>query len=380
MKSKAVLIVFLVVVAAVVVWLLQRPSRNSMSSSGSQSVPLGAVLPLTGEVASYGTGSREGIEFAVEQANHAQTKYRFGAIIEDSKGDPKTAVNALQKLLATDKPIAVIGENTSSSTLAMVPVIDAAKVVLISPSASAPSLAGKSRYFYRVFPSDSEEGDFICGVIKERVPNARVCVVYVNNDYGVGLKDVFVSRAKERGLAILDTFGYEKGATDFRPILAKVKALEPNAVYIPSYYQDGAALLKQARESGIAASFWGATADQDPQFLMIAGQAAEGFHYPVAAAYDAKSSDANVKEFVSGFQTSRGKEPGLLAALGYDSAKLILDGVLAKGPTSEGIREFIAGQKSYLGVTGMMTFDDQGEVHKPIRLRMVKDGKFTNAD
>jgi branched-chain amino acid transport system substrate-binding protein len=379
MKSKTVLIVFLVVVAAVVVWLLQRPSRNSMSSSGSQSVQLGAVLPLTGEVASYGTGSREGIEFAVEQANHAQTKYRFEVIFEDSKGDPKTAVNALQKLLTTDKPTAVIGENTSSSTLAMVPVIDAAKVVLVSPSASAPSLAGKSRYFYRVFPSDSEEGDFICGVIKERVPNARVCVAYVNNDYGVGLKDVFVSRAKERGVAILDTFGYEKGATDFRPILAKLKALEPNTVYIPSYYQDGAAFLKQARELGISASFWGATADEDPQFLAIAGQAAEDFHYPVAAAYDAKSSDAHVKEFVSGFQASRGKEPGLLAALGYDSAKLILDGVLAKGATSEGIREFIAAQKSYLGVTGLMTFDEQGEVHKPIRLRMVKDGKFVDA-
>lgn len=257
----------------------------------------------------------------------------------------------------------------------MVPVINAAKVVLVSPSASTPSLSGKSRYFFRVFPSDTEEGGFMVGVIKERVPNAKVCVVYVNNDYGVGLKEVFVSRAKERGVTVLDTFGYEKEAVDFRPILAKVKALEPNAVYIPSYYQDGAALLKQARELGISASFWGATTHEDPQFLTIAGKAAEGFHYPVAAAYDTKSSDAHVKAFVSGFQASYDKEPGLLAALGYDSAKLILDGILAKGPSSDAIRKFIARQKRYLGVSGTMTFDAQGEVHKPIHLKLVRHGK-----
>lgn len=380
MKTKTLWIVLTVVAVIAAILLLRNPTPPSNGGSpGPQVVQLGAVLPLTGEVASYGTGSKEGVEFAVEEANKAQRKYQFAVAFEDSKGDPKTALSALQNLLATKKPVALVGENTSSATLAMVPVIDAAKIVLVSPSASAPSLSGKSRYFFRVFPSDTEEGDFMVGVIKERVPDAKVCVVYVNNDYGVGLKEVFVSRAKERGVAVLDTFGYEKGATDFRPILAKVKALKPNAVYIPSYYQDGAALLKQARELGIMVSFWGATADEDPQLLSIAGQAAEGFYYPVAAAYDAKSSDAHVKAFVTNFQASRGKEPGLLAALGYDSVKLILDGIVAKGPTSEAVREFISSQRSYLGVSGTMTFDEKGEVHKTIRLRTVAQGKFVDA-
>ena len=161
-----------------------RPTRVSV-------VQLGAVLPLTGDVASYGTGSKEGVEFAVDEANKAQSRYRFEVTFEDSKGDPKTALNALQSILARGKPVAVIGENISSATLAMVPVINAAKVVLVSPSASAPSLSGKSRYFFRVFPSDTEEGDFMAGVIKKYVPNAKVCIVYVNNDYGVGLKVEF---------------------------------------------------------------------------------------------------------------------------------------------------------------------------------------------
>lgn len=379
-KTKTLWIVLIVAAVTAILLLRYRTQPNNGGAPTAQVVQLGAVLPLTGEVASYGTGSKEGVEFAVDEVNKAQSKYRFEVAFEDSKGDPKTALSALQNLLATKKPVALIGENVSSATLAMVPVIDAAKIVLVSPSASAPSLAGKSRYFFRVFPSDSEEGDFIVSAIKKRVPEAKVGIVYVNNDYGVGLKEVFISKAKEGGLAVLGAFGYEKGSTDFRPILAKVKSLKPNVIYIPSYYQDGAALLKQARELGITASFWGATANEDPQFLAIAGQSAEGFHYPVAAAYDAKSSDAHVKAFVTNFQASRGKEPGLLAALGYDSAKLILDGILANGPTSEGIREFITGQKSYLGVSGTMTFDEMGEVHKPILLKSVKNGKFALAD
>jgi branched-chain amino acid transport system substrate-binding protein len=238
MKTKTIWVVLIVVAVVAAVLVLNNRTQSGgggPTQTQAQAVQLGAVLPLTGEVAAYGTGSKAGIELAVEEANKAQSNYLFEVTYEDSKGDPKTALSALQYLLATKKPVALIGENTSSATLAMVPVIDAAKIALVSPSASAPSLAGMSRYFFRVFPSDTEEGAFVCNAIKEQVPDAKVCVVYVNNDYGVGLKDVFLSVAKERGVTVLDNFGYDKGTTDFSPILARVKALEPNVIYLPSY-------------------------------------------------------------------------------------------------------------------------------------------------
>lgn len=283
-----ILVVIAIAAVSLAFILIQRGERGlspvpRTNADTRTVVALGAVLPLTGEVAAYGTGSSEGIQFAVEQTNKLQSKYRFEMTIEDSKGDPKTALNALQSLLATVKPIAVIGESISSSTLAMVPVIDAAKVVLVSPSASAPNLAGKSGYFFRVFPSDRAEGAFICRVIKLRVPDPKVCVIYVNNDYGVGLKDVFITEAKQNDITVLDTFGYDKDTKDFHPILAKVKSLKPSAVYMPSYYQDGAALLKQARALDVTASFWGATTHEDPQFLAIAGEARLGSSWPSIA-------------------------------------------------------------------------------------------------
>jgi len=193
MKAKALWIVLVVAAVGIAVVVLRnRTPGKSDGTAGPTMVQIGAVLPLTGEVASYGTGSKEGVEFALEEANKAQTKYRFEATFEDSKGDPKTALSALQSLLATKRPMALIGENISSATLAMVPVIDAAKIVLVSPSASAPTLTGKSRYFFRVFPSDTEEGDFMSGVIKERVPNAKVCVDVEADRF----LQLFVSRIK----------------------------------------------------------------------------------------------------------------------------------------------------------------------------------------
>lgn len=381
MNKRALLFVAAVVAVAIGAWFaLKQPSTDASAPVQTQVVQLGAVLPLTGDVAAYGTGSKEGIDFAVERANKAQNRYRFVVTYEDSKGDPKTAVTGLQKLLAIDKPIAIIGENVSSPTLAMVPIVDAAKVVLISPSASAPNLSGMSRYFFRVFPSDSEEGVFMCDAIKKNDPNARVCVLYINNDYGVGLKQVVQARAQQAGLKVLGVFGYDKTMTDYRPILAKVKALAPSSIYLPGYYQDGAAILKQARELGIKANFWGATTHDDPQFVTLAGQAAEGFRYPVSAPYDPLSQDSTVRTFVTGFKTVRSAEPGLLAALGYDCAQLLIGAVIANGPSSDAIQKFIGSQQNYPGVTGTMTFDDKGDVHKPIHLKQIQEGSASAID
>jgi branched-chain amino acid transport system substrate-binding protein len=371
-KPLALVAGIVIVLAGVVAWRALTPP----GPAGPEVVSIGAVLPLTGDVATYGTDSRDGINLAVDRANAAQSRYRFQVVYEDSKGDPKTAVTALQKLLAVNSPPAVIGENISSSTLAMVPVIDSAKVVLISPSASAPKLSGASRYFFRVYPSDDAEGAFVAAAIAAAGPGAKVCILYMNNDFGLGLKEVFEKQGPARGLKVLDAIGYDKTQTDFRTILARVKEKAPDAVYLAGYYQDGGQILKQAKELGLAAAFWGATTHENPQLLSIAGDAAEGFRYPVSTGFNEKSDTQAVKEFVAAFKAKYAKDPGLVSALGYDCARLVIDGVLKNGRSAEDIRAFIAAAKDYPGAAGQMTFDEQGDVHKPIMLKMVKNGAF----
>jgi branched-chain amino acid transport system substrate-binding protein len=340
---------------------------------------IGAVLPLSGEVASYGKDSKDGIDLAIELAQRVKGHARFMVQYEDSQGDPKGALAALQKLLSVNRVPAVIGENVSSATLAMIPLIDKAPVVLISPSASTPKLSGASRFFFRVFPSDVEEGRYSATTVAKLWPLAKVSVLYVTNDFGVGLMDVFKKEAPAQGLQVLDTLGYDKTVTDFRPILTKVKDERPDVIYMAGYYQDGGAILKQAKQLGIEAHFWGATTHEDPQLLTIAGDSAEGFHYPVSTGFDASSQDSVVSAFVSEFRNKYKKDPGLVSALGYDCGKLLADAVISGNLSAETIRAYLAGVKNYDGASGKMTFDAQGDVHKAIQLKEVKNGKFVFA-
>ena len=214
MKSRIIFIALLVLIIITALILFQTKDKTDQ-------IVIGAVLPLSGEVASYGNDSKEGIDLALEIANKNQDKFHFVVKYQDSQGDPKTAVTSLQQLLTDGDIKAFIGENISSSTLAMVPIIDRKGIILISPSASTPKLTGASKYFFRVFPSDVAEGSFVANKIDEQHPNGKVCIMYFNNDYGLGLTNVFKDEATNIGLNVSAVFAYAQDATNFKRFFRK---------------------------------------------------------------------------------------------------------------------------------------------------------------
>ena len=359
-----------VVVIGVIVFVNQRNDRQK------NVVKIEAVLPLTGDIASYGKDSQDGIDLAVELVNKSQKQFKFVVNYSDSRGEPKTAATITERIFAIGSPVAIIGEITSSSTASMIPICDKNKTFLISPTASAPHLAGLSSWFFRVYPPDTEEGVFMAQVVAEQQKNATVCIIFVNNDFGTGLKNVFTEATQTLGLQVLQDFSYSQQNPDFRAILARVKTLNPDAIYMPGYYQDGATLLTQIKEQGISARLYGSTTHEDPKLIEIAGSAAEGFMYPISTGFDPNSNDTTVENFIKEFNSKHDKDPGLVAALGYDCAKLIIEGVLNNGASSEDIRTYILNTKDLPGAAGTMNFDAKGEVHKTIVLKGVKDGKF----
>ena len=370
---------FLILLAALSILIIGYfafKDRDNPDNNSKQIINIGAVLPLTGDVASYGTDSKDGIDLAILLANKSQNKYEFVVNFQDSKGDPKTAVTAFQQIISTKNPIAVIGENISSSTGAMIPIAEKNKILLISPSASAPNLSGLSKYFFRVFPSDDEEGAFMSKIINEQHPNGNVAIIYVNNDYGLGLKNVFEKVSKTNSINVTVSQGFEPNTKDFKALLARIKEYEIDAIYIPSYYEGGASLVKQIREQGIRADIYGCTTHEDQKFLEIAGDAAEGFQYPVSTGYDENSQDKEVVNFIAEFEKLKGKKPGLVTALGYDSAKLIIDGILINGTNTNSIRDYLLNTKAIIGAAGIMNFDKEGNVHKEIILKKVINGSF----
>ena len=344
--------------------------------SGKDLVTFGAVVPLTGDVASWGEDTSNGAALAVDLANQTSTEYRYKVVFEDSKGNGAQAVAGVRKLINLDKVVALIGDNISGPTIAMVPVVDSAKVPLISPSASSPKLSGMSTYFFRVYPSDSAEGAFMAQVAHDKLDLRSVAILYINNEFGVGLGDVFGSTFAKKGGTIPLELGYNEDETDFRPYLTRIKSANPDGVYLGGYYQDGGSILKQARELGLDSQFLGSTTHEDPRLLTIAGNAAEGFVYPFSTGYDEGSQAEAVVEFQHAFETKFSKKPGLVTALGYDCANLLIDAVEKVGPNSERVRDYLAGVHGYQGATGEMSFDANGDIHKPVRLKTLKNGRF----
>lgn len=349
---------------------------SCQSPSGKTEVKIGAILPLTGEVANWGEDSSHAIDVAIERANQKSTKYSYKVVYEDSKGNAAEAVAAARKLIGVDKVPVIIGDNISGPTIAMLSVTDAAKVPVISPSASSPKLTGMSKYFFRVYPSDTAEGAFMADIAAGKLGLKRVAVLFVTNDFGTGLRDVFTKTFTSKGGAIVESLGYNEDETDFRPYLAKVKAASPDGVYLAGYYKDGGAILKQSKELGINARFLGSTTHEDPQLLTIAQGAANGFIYPYSTGYDPNSTASQVTDFQQAYKVKFNKAPGLVAAVAYDCATLTIDAIEKNGPNGEAIKAYLSNTKGFPGAAGEITFDENGDVHKPILLKTVQDGKF----
>ena len=345
--------------------------------AGKSSVEIGAILPLTGDAAIYGQELKNGIELAREEINNSggikgkkiEVKY------EDDRGQPKEGVSAIQKLISADKVPVIIGGATSSVALAIAPIAVEKKVVLLSPTATAPALSKVGKYFFLIWPSDNYDGLIMAQFAFDKLGLKKVAILYVNTEYGQGIDNVFKKEFEKRGGQILISESYELGASDFRTQLTKMKQLEPDAIYLPGYYKELAGILRQARELGVKSVFLSVNSFYDPKLLEIAGNSAEGaiFTYPT---YDAKSEEPLTKKFVEVFKAKYKKEPDAFAVQGYDAMKTVADAIQAGGDSSESIRDAMAHMKDFPGVGGSITFDVNGDVRKPLRFLTVQGGQF----
>lgn len=339
---------------------------------------IGAVLPLTGDAAMYGESAKRAIGLAVEEINMAGgidgRKVRI--IYEDDQALPDKGVSAFQKLITVDRVPVVIGAMPSSVTLAIAPIAEKNKIVLFSPASSNPKITEAGDYIFRNDVSDVFEGEKMAEEAWQRLGLKKIAVLYINNDYGVGIKDVFTQKFKALGGEITGLETFEQRATDFRSQLTKIKKTGPEAVYVVGY-KEQIQILKQYKELGIKAQILATIMLEDPEIIQNVGDAAEGAIYTYRA-YNPESEEREVQEFVRNFKAKYGVEPDNWAAQSYDALRIVALAIERGGYDSEGIKKALYGIKAFPGVSGLTTFDENGDVIKPISLKIVKDGVFKN--
>jgi branched-chain amino acid transport system substrate-binding protein len=258
----------------------------------------------------------------------------------------------------------------------MAPVAESEKVVLISPGASNPDISHAGEYIFRNFPSDALEGKVDADYAYQQLNWKQVAILYIKNAYGEGVYRVFKETFEKLGGTVVLEDSFDQGAIDFRGQLTKVKNTNVDGIFLPGYPDEMAKLLKQAQELGITKPFLSTQAFDDPQVLKIAGDAAEGVIFSTPE----PPSDAEpvVANFRKNYRKKFGKDVGLMSDTGYDALKIIALAIERGGYNAQAIKTQLESLKDYPGAAGLTTFDQYGDVPRPVMFKVVKNGQFTN--
>ncbi len=355
----------------VVISLIFLPPANSQ-----ETYKVGAAIALSGSIAVYGEGFKKAIDLATDEMNGKGgiKGKKLEIIYEDNKSTPKDCVSAVRKLITVDKVPVIIGPAASSNFMAAAPVAQESKVVMISAQGAAPALTKAGEYIFRVFPSDVLQGKGISDLCL-KLGYMEVPIMYVNNDWGLGLKNVFVENFKKAGGKVLDEIPYDEKKTDYRTELIRATKGNPKAVVNLTYIVEGSVMFKQAYEMGIQTQWICGSAAKAPKLVELAGKAVEGIigTYPVFS--------QETKEYQA-FRSLWTKKYGdakipIFGEYNYDMVHLIAMAIDRGGYTADGIRKALFEvAKGYRGVTGDKTFDQDRGVGSEYGVWTIKDGQI----
>ena len=342
--------------------LIVMPFACSKKKAETKEIKIGAVLPLTGVQADHGSDMKYALEMALTGHRHP-----VKLIYEDSQSTPNGAVNAVSKLINIDRVPIIIGPITSSEVLATAPICEKNAVVLISPTASNPKISDAGDYIFRTGPLASEQGIAAAKYALDKVYARKVAILYMQDDTGLAYRRSFKEFFEKNKGAIIYESGYPRDRADFRTELAKIKAVQPDVIYTPATSQSMGYIAKQKQELGITTPIIANFGIEGDALLTVAGSAAEGIVYTAISV-----SETFSKNFEAQFK----KTPGIGAPLAYDVLSIILQLVEADCTTANDFKTGLYKISEFPGVCGKVSFDDKGDAHRDVVLKIVKDKAF----
>jgi len=353
----------------------EKPAAQGASAGGT--AKLGVVSYLTGAGAAYGESIRQGLELSRDEIN-AKGKVKLELIFEDSKGEKNEAINAVNKLIHKDNVLAILGPTLSGEMFAVGPIVNQEGVPIMGTSLTVEGITEIGDYVFRNSLPEFAAIPQSVKKAKEKYNLKKVAVMYSdNNDLGVSGFKIFQKALQEDGIEIIAVETFADKNTDFSAQLTKIAALKPDAVVVAGLYQEGALILKKAREIGITVPVIGNNGFNSPQLIKSAGVAAEGA--VVASPWYPGKDDVKVKNFIAAYKAKYNKEPDQFAAQAYDALQIMAIAIEQSGSVTDRskLRDTLATIKDYSGVTGKFSFDEKRNPNMDVTVLVVKDGQFT---
>jgi len=358
-----------------------RPGREAQTEEPSGDIPVGVYGALTGDQASFGTSTVNGVRIAAEEINAAGGVLgrKIRLVVEDDQGRADEAASVVTKLITSDGVVALIGENSSNQSLAAAPIAQSNGVPMISPSSTNPAVTEKGDFIFRVCFTDPYQGKALATFVRNDLKlDTAAILVDKKNDYSVGLASVFRKELESLGGKIVAEQSYSGGDSEFRPQLTSIKAASPQAIFIPGFYTEVGQISIQARDLGITVPLVGGDGWDSPVVIQIGGKSIEGAYF--SDHYFVGESRPVVQKFVAEYEKRHGKKPEATAALGYDA--LHMWAAAAKRANSidrKLVRDQIAATKDYEGVAGKISMGPDRNPIKPVAMIKIENGQMNFA-
>lgn len=343
-------------------------------------VKIGSASPLTGSQAHIGIDIRNGVQLAIEDLNAMGVeiggkKARFELVYEDDEANPTKATTVAQKLVDA-KVAAVVGHFNSGASIPASKVYADGGVPQISPSSTNPDYTLKGfKTTFRVVAHDGQQGPSLAGFAVNNLKAKNIAVIDDSTAYGQGLADNFEAKAKTLGAKIIAREHTTDKDTDFKAILTRIKGKKPDLIMFGGIDPQAGPMIKQMKELGIKATFIGGDGMQTPNFIKLAGEAAEG-----AIASNPglpKDQMPGGKVFLEKYKAKFNQDVELFAPMGYDAVFVFVEAMKRAGSADPAKFLPEIGKTDYQGIIGPIAFDDKGDLKVgPITIYVVKGGKW----
>ena len=357
--------------------------RNAGGGGGESSqagdIKIGIYADLSGQTSSFGQSTKNGALMALDEINAAGgvNGRRIAYVIEDDQGQPAQAATVVTKLINQDKVHAVLGEVASSNTLAAAPVAQTAKIPMITPSSTNPTVTQKGDYIFRVCFTDNFQGA-VAAKFAANTLKAKTAAILgdFQSDYSKGMSQYFREEFARLGGRIVSEQSYTQTDADFKGQLTSIRSANPDVIFVPGYYGQVGVIAKQAKELGIRAPLLGGDGWDAPQLWDLGGEALNGAY--MVNHYSIDDPSPAIQKFVADYRKRYGgTDPDAIAALGYDAMHVLADAIKRAGSTDPAkLRDAIAQTKNFPGVTGTITLNESRDAVKPAVVFELRDRKF----
>ena len=353
----------------------EKAKKAAQPKAAPVQAKIGVISIITGQGAAYGEAITNGIKLARDEVN-AKGEVNIDLKIEDSTGKAEQALSAAQKLINSEKVVAIIGPTLSTEMKVVGPEANASGVPIMGTSNTAAGITQIGKFVFRNSMPETQAIPASIGKAVKKYNIKKVALLYGNDDvFTKSGFDTMKAVTEKMKLKILTIEEFQKGQADYKAQLTKIASLKPDAVFCSALYNEGGVILAQARKMGLKVPFVGGNGFNSPKVIEIAKDAAEGLI--VATPWFGDKNDPKVKAFVAKYEKTYGKKPDQFAAQAYDAYYIMTNALKAAGTADRAkLRDTLAATKNFQGVLGKFSFDAERDVVADPSVLIVKGGKF----